>query len=366
MPNQLSADRIKVLSALETTYGTDAVEALFTDPTADLIYNELATPLVDPERQIVEFDRARGSQSGNAHRTVEVQSTVSTTIPLTGLRGNTATDSVPTWEAFARSMGLRVTNAANGTRTYAPGTTQQGSLTFYQWHRQLASDEWRLVYSTGVRGSGEIVFAIDEETVINFSGTGLYQGVFSPRTQFFSPTTGAAALLKDRTTAVTARTTGDEFDAKEDPILGRCMTVTVNGIVFPITALSLNLNWTLALVRTLNACNGVSEVLLTRPSVGSRIGGSFSLLDGEDAFDEMMARYEDGAEVGLEVEATSRDGSSGASRLSLSAPNLQIGRVPAPGNSDGLVSFDVPFFLNGDFTNPLVDNDFAMTLDFVP
>jgi len=365
MSNELSSERRRLIMAPESTYGTDAVEALFTDGTTDIVYQEVADDVLDPERATVEFNRARGSQSGNKHRTVPVQTNVSGTWGLTGRRGTGPGNELPYWDPLARAMNLFGQVVSDTSVTYSPRTAQQQAATIYQFIRQLESDDYRLLYTTGVRGSGEFVFNLDEEAVLNFTGIGLYQGVMSDAAQFFSPTTGAAALLKDALTAVTARSGGgEELYADQNPILTRVMTLTVDGQVFEATGLSLNLNWTVTAKRVVNA-NGVSKVILTRPPTGARIGGGITLLDGDLALNKVLDLYEDGAEVALNLVGTSGDGGPGSDRITVDAPRMQVGRVSAPSDSGGIAQFDVPYSFNGDWSDLAADNDFSLTVDRV-
>lgn len=366
MSNELSSQRMRVLLAAESTYGTDAVETVLTTTTEDIIYQEVDEPTATPERALVEFARARASASGNKHRTVEVRAPVSGSFPMTGRRGAAAGQEAPIWDPLAGAMSLNKAVVASTSCTYTLSTLQQAACTWYQYHRQLESDDWRLVVVTGVRGTSEITFGLDEETIINFTGTGLYQQVLSDRAEYFSAGTLAANLLKDGLTSVSARTGGaTEFIADQDTILGRALSITVDGVVFPLQSLSLALNWTQSEIRTLNASTGVTKVLNTRASTGARVGGSFSLIDGADALDKLLDLYEDGSEVAFDCVATSNQGTSGDDRITLNAPKCQLG-VFSTGDSDGVMTFDVPYFFNGDFSSLAGDNELSLTIDVVP
>lgn len=369
MADQLSSERARYVIADEVTYGVDQVDLYLQDGAEDILYQELASPVVDPDRTLIEFDRARGSASGNRHATVPLNTAVSATYAMTGASnvssGTSSVPEAPGYREILLAANLVETVVAATSATYTPATVAQGSYTAYYYGRQLNSENYRLVYTTGVRNNLNFVFNMNEEAVIEMNGIGLYQGVWSDRAQFFDPSTGAVALLKDGVSAVTARTTGVEQYLDRDPILVKGITLQIDGVEFEVTAINMDLGWTLAPIETANASTGITEVKLTRPSTGSRIGGSLTLFDGENGFDKAWDLYEDDSEVSFSLVATSGDGGSGSDRITLTASNLQLFK-PAEGDSNGLRTFDIPWFLNGDWSDLAADNDFTLVYDTVP
>lgn len=342
--SMISANYTRLIAASEGTYGTDAVNTVLTTNTADIIYQEVADPAVTPEITVVEINRSRGGAAGNAHGVIKNKCTVSARIPLLG-RGSG--EDYPYYAPFLKAMNLAEA-LATGDAVYTPATVQQAGMTVYLYHYNLEDSKQRLQIATGVRGSGTLELALDAEAFINFEGVGKYEELTDPY-NFFDTSTGAAALLKNGSTAVTARTSGVEVLSNLEPILCTNITLTVDSVAFPVASLSLDLAWGVDEVRTVTGATTLQKVLLTRANEGARMNGTMLLVDGATAFDKALDLYRDGSEVALVATlANSTD------TITLTAGNLQLGNIEASAQG-GFMGWNLPFFLAGDWSG-LTDN----------
>lgn len=364
MPD-LSSQYRRVLVAKEATYGTDAVNTILTTNTSDIIYQDVRQNFdIVPARVIVEIDRARGTQSGVAHQTIPDRAVITGDVALAGWISGDAGEELPFYDAFLRACGMKAVVVSATSAVYRPQTAQQEGMTAYLFERNLDDDDWRLTYSTGIRGSANFQFGLNQEAFFSFNGIGRYEGLISPAAEFFAPATGAIALLKDGSTPVTARTTGVEQFANKTPMMCTAMNVLADGEVFCVQNLNIDLGWNSAVKECIGADGNVQAVYNTR-APGSRIGGSFTLIDGGTAHDTVMDAFAAGSEISLALTLVEGDGSSGSARIQIAAARMQIG-IPAKGDAGGVRNHTVPFFLNGGFGDLLQDDDFSITYDEVP
>jgi hypothetical protein len=92
--------------------------------------------------------------------------------------------------------------------------------------------------------------------------------------------------------------------------------------------------------------------LLTRDA-NNRIGGSFELVDGAELttlFSAVTADTE--GQMVIELD-------DGTDKITITADKVQLG-YPTKGDTSGMRSYSVPFFLNGDWSTLAGDNDFSM------
>jgi hypothetical protein len=334
--SMISANYTRVIAAPETSYGTDAVNTILTTATADIIYQEVADPVITPEITVVEINRSRGGAPGNAHGVIKDKCTVSARIPLLG-RGSG--ENWPYYDPFLRAMNL----GRGSTGIYAPTTVQSNAMTMYLYHYNLEAATQRLQIATGVRGSGTFELAVDSEAFVNFEGVGQYAEL-TTSAAFFNATTGAAALLKNGSSSVPARTSGTEFYSDLEPMLCTGITLTIDSVAFPVSSLSLDLAWGVDEVRTVTGATTMDKVLLTRANEGARMNGSMTLLDGDTAFQKALDLYRDGSQVTLSASL-----SNSTDNIALTAGNLQIGGVEASAQG-GFLGWNLPFFLAGDWS----------------
>lgn len=364
--NEVSSQYTRVIAAIESTPGTDAVQTILTTATADIVYQNLRNVSIQPVKQQVGINRTRGSHSGVNHLVVNDVVNVSCEIPLTGRAGAGAGNEAPYYAPFLRAANLKEVIDAGNSATYTPSTGAGASITLYVYERVLESEQYRLTVVAGVRGNLTINAALNGELFAAFEGQGVYQGEQSEAATFFNATTGKAALLKDGATAVTARTTGTEIYANTSPIKCSDMGFTLNdgggADSWYIKDFSMATNWTISQHTAINAAANVVGVNLTR-GADSRIGGSFNMIDG-DRIDDLIAAYSAASSMALELVATEGDGGSGSARITLTADNAQLGPA-TKGDDAGRRSYAIPWFANGDWTSLVADNDFALVFDAV-
>jgi hypothetical protein len=342
--SMISANYTRLIAASEASYGTDAVNAILTTASADIIYQEVADPAITPEITVVEINRSRGAAAGNAHGVIKNKCTVSARIPLLGRdTGKT----YPYYAPFLKAMNL-AESVDNGDGVYVPATVQQAGMSAYLYHYNLEDAKQRLQVATGVRGSGSLELALDAEAFITFEGVGQYAEL-TDDVAFFNATTGAAALLKNGSTAVTARTTGTEFYSDLEPVLCTNITLTVDSVAFPIASMTLDFAWAVDEVRTVTGASVLQKVLLTRANEGARMNGTMLLVDGAAAFEKALDLYRDGSQVSLVATL-----SNSTETITLTCGNLQLGNIEASAQG-GFMGWNLPFFLNGDWSG-LTDN----------
>lgn len=361
--SELSSRYARVIAASESTYGTDAVNVILTTAAADIVYQDLRNFEINPVRSLVEINRVRGSHSGVPHKTIADHCTVTCEIPLSAWITGAAGEEAPYYSPFLKAMNLKETVVSATSATYNPATVNQSAVTVYGYEINLEDNNSRLTYATGVRGNGTLQFAVNEEAYISFEGMGIYGGEISDPALFFNATTGAAALLKDGSTSVTARTTGTESYANKTPIVCTGMTFTFGGTDYDVKSVEMGLNWTASPKSIINASSNVSKVLLTRGE-GSRIGGSFELLDG-DQIGDMISSMSADTEASLVIRLIEGDGSTGSGRITITLPKVQLG-PPTKGDDSGMRTYSVPWYANGTWTSLPADNDFSMVYDEVP
>lgn len=342
------------LLATETDYGTDAVDAVLDDAEADIIYPEVRDDwTVGPaEIQPVEVPRARPNAGGNRHGVVKNVTPVAGGFPLVGRRESVTT---PDWHPLFLAMNLAPT-VAGGDVTYNPTIVGQDAFTIYHWKRYLDADDWRLIYTTGVRGNGNFQFSLDEEVYCDFEGSGLWNGVLSGAAEFFDPSTGALALDKAEE-AITARTGGDELISSVDPTIATDMTIKIDDVAFCVASMNLNLNWSPALKRCISGDSATKKVALFRPASGSRIGGDMSFVDGDEALDKAMAMYETAEEVSLEIVCQNAD-----TRIKFESDFIQFMQI-AEEDQDGYLGHTVPFSLNTDWAGLANSSELEITVE---
>jgi hypothetical protein len=242
---------------------------------------------------------------------------------------------------------------SGGDVTYRPATVQQSSMTMYLYHYNLEAATQRLQIATGVRGSGTFELAVDAEAFINFEGVGQYEEL-TTSAAFINATTGAAALLKNGSTSVTARTSGTEIYSDLEPVLCTGIVLTIDSVAFPVSSLSLDLAWSVDEVRTVTGATTMDKVLLTRANEGARMNGSMTLLDGATAFQKALDLYRDGSQVALSASL-----SNSTDTIALTAGNLQIGGVEASAQG-GFLGWNLPFFLAGDWSGLSGHHEFSL------
>lgn len=345
----------RVLWASEASYGTDAVNAILTDGTKEIIYQQVNNLQIQPVAAQEAPARLRGSHSGNKHATIKQHCTVSGEIPLTAFISATA--QVPYFAPILKAMNMREDLSTTGEGKYTPATTRQASASIYKFTRQAENDNWRLHKALGTTLSGSIAFAPGSEAKVSVEGFALFEKI-SAGAQYFSPTTGAIQYLADGTTAVTARdglAGGDEYIADQTPLMCKGMTVSAGGKSLTVGEASLELNWSTDPIDAITSDPQSAKFVNTRSNEGARIGGNFNLLDATDAdFDQLISWALGDNEITLTIALTNADGN-----VTITAPKMQI-FTPEEGANGNLKAWQFGFALNGDASSLLLDNDFEL------
>lgn len=351
----LSTNEFVTLWADESTYGTDAVEAILTDASADLVHQDVRSLEITPEGDPVGTTRARGSHSGTKHAYVKGRCAISGEIPLTPYID--ASTQVPYNDAVLRAMNLQPDLGTASQSTYTPTTVNNDSLTVYKYLRNVESANWRLFAVTGARLSGVFNFEVGSEPYISFEGGGTYTRLTDEAA--FIASDGSIALLKDGSTPVTARVGGTEKVADQAPLTCVAMTITIGGTSYSVQSLTLDLGWDVTQKEAVTGSEQTIKHVLTRGD-DARISGEFALSDyTAAALKQLLEDYEDNSEVSTTVVMD-----NGTDEVTITMPKMQFGTL---GMSDdgGTLNVTMPYFLNGDWSTLAADNDFSILYDAV-
>lgn len=345
----------RTLWAAESAYDTDAVEAdILTDGDADLVWQQVRSLDITPEGAQVGTNRLRGSHSGTKHAFIKGRCAISGEIPLTPYISGSA--QVPYSDAILQACNLIPDLSTPSESTYSPKTVNSSSATIYQYHRSAEDANWRLQVVTGARFTPTFQFGVGEEPFIALDGGGTYTRITDEAA--FVDSSGAAALLKDGSTPVTARAAGTELVADQAPLTCSEITITIGGTQYVCANLELALNWDVGQKEAITGAEQTVKHVLTRAD--TRIGGSFSLVDyTAAALTQLLEDYEDDSEVSATIVCD-----NGTDEVTFTMPKMQFG-VPAGSDNGGTLNFDVPFFLNGNWSSLAGDNDFTILFDAV-
>lgn len=350
--SELSANRHEVLVAVESTYGTDAVEPILTDGTQDIIHQDLRNVSVIAQVEAFAPPRQRGSASGVKSAHFLTQTDVVLEVPLLGKRGAGAGNEAPYYNDLLRACGLSETINAGVSSVYQPQTCEQVSVTIYDAQRNLEDALYRLIWTSGVRMNAVFNFELNAEAYVTMTGAGLYQQQLSDPAAYL---VGSAwDLLKDGVTNVAARTTGTELQVDQTIMGCRNMSVTYGGVVMPIESMTLDLGWTNDLLNTVNGSTTLTKSLLTRGD-GGRMTGGFNLQDTDQAYELLRDALTGATEAALQVTI-----SDGTNTITFDLPKVQI-LATAPGAAGNVRVWDVGFAANGDWSTLGADNELVIT-----
>lgn len=312
----ISADRSLVAVVSEATYGTDAIS-----PGPPANYQAFRTCTINPVRNQIESPRATWTASGEKSCGLNSHNDVSWEMPFTGKLG--AAGTAPAWDALLLASGFKKTTVALTSVTYRPNTqndnTDTPSATIWQYIRMLEQNNAYLLKARGYRGNATIRMTVGDEAVISGQGMALYDEW--PSSQIASPTAPGA------------------YQGAKCMVLQR-LVLTAGVVDYPLESLEFLTNWNIAEIRTGELNKGtLSKVLLTRPTAGNRMGGSFRLVDGLTALQDVITKWKAGTLVSAVAVL-----SDGTDTITLTAGNLQFGQ-PSPA-LEAAMKFDVPFYLN--------------------
>lgn len=357
--SRIFANQKVVVLASESTEGADEVDAILQDGDRDIYYQDMRESEIINARAMIPAPRQRNSASGTRHKSVPNVANVTLTGPFSARLSASSGDEAPPYAAVLKAANFTETIDSGVDATYEPSTVPQNSMTIYEWSLNTAK-EHRLRYATGVRGNIEWTFEVGTEAYWTFTGNGIYGDYLTDSAQFFDATSGEVALLKDGASAVTERATGVEQYVDAESVVCRGITVTVNGNTWEVSAISLGTNWTVELIENMTGDNRVDQVLLSRADEGSRMGGSFTLnTDDDTVIDDFISLFEAATEFAITIVLSEDDGGTGDSTITISASKVQIGE-PSDGTAGNFRTFEIPFLINGDWSDLVADDELSI------
>jgi hypothetical protein len=333
----------------ESTYNTDEIDASYT-ANAAVVFQDFTDLMITPVAVQWHPATLRGSASQVPHVQIKDQCTVTASGMLRGWISGGAGEEAPYYSPLLTASTLSETVVAATSATYAPATTQQGSVTVYKYERNLEDDNYRLITATGVRLNTTINFAINQEATWTATGVGASFEDYSAPAAFISPTTGQPALRKDGLSA----TTSTAAYADADPMVCQSMTITVGGNTYNCSEVTLDFGYTPTPIQTVNPAQTTSSVIGLR-NQDSRPSGTFQLLDGGTAYSAALTDWVASNQLTIDIRIA-----NSTSRIDFTAPYCQIAR-PEPGDQAGVRAYAINYFLAGDFASSLAgNNDFAL------
>lgn len=329
---------------------SNAVDTLLGDDAADVVYLDVSDCQITLQGETVGSDMRRATNDGVRHAFIKGMANVTITFPLRAFAG---AGLPPYYDPIFQAGNLEPT-VDNGDVIYRKRTKQLAAMTVHKYIRDTESDNWRLQVATGVRGGLVFNFEQGTEPTVTFTGTGQYFAL-SAADEFIDPSTGEIALQSDGVTPVVARTTGDFLYADQDPMTCTNMGVAIGGTNFGVSAFELNTAYEVTDLMTVNGSTQRSRGLVGRPSDG-RGNGSLTLVD----YDDVSQQQAIDSTASAQEWAFSATIANGDGSIALAAPKLQQGQYEHSANGN-FVQYDLPYFLNGDYSDLAGDNEFTLT-----
>jgi|AKVG01.1.fsa_nt_gi hypothetical protein len=344
-------DKGVLVGASETTYNTDAVGAALT-ANEDITYLAVNEG-VNMQRVDEQFtpSRLRASISGVAHTMIPDHNSLEFSAPLKAWRGGTSGNETPyyDWVLKACNFTEAVTDATSA--VYTLQTTNSNSASVYYYVRNAEDGKHRLMFLTGGRGNISFNFAVKQEATYSTTMLGASNNDWSDDLAFFDSSSEPA--LDSSGSSITYTGTASRDDA--DRTICRSITFTVGGTTYPVNNLSLDCAMTSTPVELMTASQAASKIINVREG-NTRANGSFQLIDGATAYEDMLTKWKASTEAALVVSLD-----DGTNDITFNAPNIQLG-PPQRTNVGGIAATDLTFFLNGDYSSdPFGDNELTIT-----
>lgn len=337
----------------------DAVDAILKDETADIVYQDTKDLTIEPTGESVGSDVNRGANDGKKSAFIKGMCNVSMTVPLRAFAG---AGLEPHYAPVLRAANFATTVDTDNV-LFTKSTRQVAAMTVYKFYPAIEGDDWRLRVATGVTGNVTFNYETGTEPTISFEGTGQYAEL-STSAEFFTLSSGELALLKDGSTAITARTTGEIFQADQDPMTCSGMSVDIDDDVgsdfdaepLYVSAVEINPNFSAV---DINPVQGATtrQKGVTMRGRGARSEGSIPLINYTAAqIDAIISAATNGGEYPFEVEVSNSEGT-----ITTNAPKMQFMREAEADNS-GTMQYDLPIRFNGDWSdNALAGNELVIT-----
>lgn len=365
MANDIFTGLGKTLIYAESTYGTDAVETELQSANA-LVYQELETVSMTPNLVEVGVNRRRDHMSGVPSKLLKDHLAWEITGPLLG--AVTPGTNGPAYEDIFLACGMSET--VSGGATFKPTTNiNAASVSIYDYQRHADSaDSHRLVYGLGARGNVSFSFNSTTEeakytasmlsaNVPESTDTANFN-IWSEDLGFFD-SSGVVQLEKDGATDPTH--TAGEAIAAGNCILNQTGILTVDSQQIEITGITLDMGITTTAKQVQGDSNGVltSKVLCLRTG---RIGGAIEVAETGAGFEKLIDLLLSASQVSATY--VLNNGSTGADRITLTIPKLQIVSVGA-GDSAGFGTWNFGYACNANDAY-VGDDDFTLVYDAVP
>lgn len=355
MSGILSSSYSAYLVALESTIGTDAVDAAITANSA-LVYQAINSggtirPAPEYERQ----PTARASQSGVRSSFIAAHSEISLPVPM---REGVGTDFIPEYVDLMKMAGYSVASGT-GTTTCTLQTANDQFGTIYKYQRNLSNNNWRLRRALGSLLTMDVAGQVGQEPVATFTGQSANHAQWTANRAYFNaddePALDFAGSAYTYTGAATA--------SAADPFLCENMTLTYNGVTLPAQSFNFASNMRVEPMNNMVTADTIAARIGRDRADGSNavLSINFDMTDLGAALDDIFAAYQVDEEAAVALTLN-----NGTSRLRLALAAVQP-RLPIESANGPAMNWDVEFHVNGDFaTAPFADNGVIWTFDAAP
>ena len=329
----------------------DAVEALLTDEEADVVYFDTFEDdhIIEKDTETIGSDIVRGSSDGTRHAVLKNGADVSFEFPL---RAQTDAGEPPVSAPVLQGAGFEMEIDADDV-IFTRSTKNPPAFTIYEYQRSAYTDNWRLEVATGVRGSISANLDNESEARISFDGRGNFHEI-TDEAEFIDVTSGEVALLKDGSTAVTERTTGEFVQPKLAPMPCRDMVAEFDTDTYEFSEMEVDVNHEQDDTMTVTGSSGRSSGGTSR-GADARTEGSLELVEyNETRVSDVRDKAYGGDVFVMNVGLRNGDG-----EIDITSDNAQF--LPWDKTTNGnFRAYSIPFRLNGSH-NLVTDDELIIT-----
>lgn len=368
MARDLSTINKRIITQLEPTYGTDAID-LANNLAVARIYHSHDEASEEGNVNLKERNVTRGASSRVEHVMLRENMNVTATGAITRAEVPAgAGQEAPNFSDYLIAAGMSEAIVASTSAIYTRSTQFTQALTRYNYMRHLDDYTFRLVAATGVRGNmtfdlqvGEIgTWAFDGQSN-NFpedSTTTADPHMYTEGLAFFD----AAGLIDLDAAGNAIVYVGAETYDETLVMCVESMVVTVDGENIALQGMTIDLGWAVNARRRTRASPVVEEVMLLDDG-GVKAG--LTVDDTGADFEKLIRMGLDANSVSATAVLTDGAG-TGGSTLTISFPALQVDWLTLR-DDGGLATWEVPAFANGDFgASILGDNEISMAWTVTP
>ena len=344
-----------VLVAAEGTYGTDAIHGQLGGSNA-YTYLLVEECEITPVDELLPDDPIRQSFSGMPHSLMRKHCAVRMSGLLRGATnpGNAGGESPVTKPIFL-SGGYASTVSSGVSDTWAPVTTQPGSFTLYRYLRNAEDGNYRMQYTTGVRGNWTITWAPGDYVRWEYEGLGLTWPSSSDTAAFkfwsddLAFFNSAGKIILDKAGSAVVATSGTVQYDPGRPFKCESVTVTIDGATYPLSRLTLSPNRSAQANEDINSSGNIQSVY-TMPT--DRPGGGLQVAGTAAAYESFLAAWRDATEVDFSAAID-----NGADVLTVATPGDNI-QLYAPSRTDvsGKSEWGAEYRINGAWADAAGDD----------